>query len=279
MRLARGSGLDGLAAMQSVMLRDGITWLRPLLRSGRAELRALLQNRDQLWIDDPTNEDDRFERARTRKALAQLRKLGIDVPDISTTAQRLAQDRDYADAQTAQLARACVHQTQYGELLLSRQVFMLAPAVQQLRLLRAILHHFGGDTYLPRHAAVNRLLCAVQQGQAATLAGVQIVENGPVCSIFREYFAVAAQITAQTQPLSWDVHWTVWSPDADMTIGALGERGLRQCGPRPKGLRANVALTLPAIWRGDELIAAAVLKPGENITFRVRHFASLGAPH
>lgn len=43
MRLARGSGVDGLSAMAPRRISDGITWLRPLLNIQRRELRYYLR--------------------------------------------------------------------------------------------------------------------------------------------------------------------------------------------------------------------------------------------
>lgn len=67
MRAARGSG-RGLAGIAPATLHEGRTWfVRPLLATGRAELRAFLKARGQGWIDDPSNRDRRFERVRVRQ--------------------------------------------------------------------------------------------------------------------------------------------------------------------------------------------------------------------
>src|SRR5690606_38404014 len=42
MRLAREAGLDGLAGMRSTWEQDGVTFIRPLLVIGRADLRGYL---------------------------------------------------------------------------------------------------------------------------------------------------------------------------------------------------------------------------------------------
>ena len=62
MRLARGSGVDGLAAMQLQASIEGVAVLRPLLGIARARLRATLRQQGATWIDDPTNARPEFER-------------------------------------------------------------------------------------------------------------------------------------------------------------------------------------------------------------------------
>ncbi|MCP5371685.1 MAG: tRNA lysidine(34) synthetase TilS [Hyphomicrobiales bacterium] len=76
MRLGRGSGPDGLAAMAPVLAAAETRLLRPLLTVPGARLRALLAAAGQGWIEDPSNADTRFERVRLRRRLAQRRATG-----------------------------------------------------------------------------------------------------------------------------------------------------------------------------------------------------------
>ena len=72
MRLARGSGVDGLAAMAAESRAEGIVWLRPMLGLRRADLRAWLMAEGVGWAEDPSNEDEGFARVRVRRALDVL---------------------------------------------------------------------------------------------------------------------------------------------------------------------------------------------------------------
>jgi tRNA(Ile)-lysidine synthase len=66
MRLARRSGPDGLAGMAALVDQPEVRLLRPLLGVSRARLTATLLARGVQWLDDPSNVDPRFERARLR---------------------------------------------------------------------------------------------------------------------------------------------------------------------------------------------------------------------
>ena len=61
-RMQRGSGVDGLAAMPSTTARDGVRIVRPLLGVTPARLTAFLRAAGQPWIEDPSNDDPRFAR-------------------------------------------------------------------------------------------------------------------------------------------------------------------------------------------------------------------------
>jgi len=74
LRLLRGAGPTGLAAMAPSMARDGVTYLRPWLDAPRARLLQLADEyaRSTGWrpVADPSNTDDQYTRAAVRQRLA-----------------------------------------------------------------------------------------------------------------------------------------------------------------------------------------------------------------
>src|SRR3954454_785271 len=102
MRLARGSGVRGLAAMRPRSVSPGvhIRLVRPLLGWRRAELEQLCNAAGLTPAADPSNQDERFERVRVRRALAALDWL--DAGAVAHSAANLAD----ADAALDWAARA-----------------------------------------------------------------------------------------------------------------------------------------------------------------------------
>jgi tRNA(Ile)-lysidine synthase len=72
MRVFRGTGIDGLAAMTPRAPIAGMTVFRPLLRVRRAALRDYLQHIRQTWREDETNATDQFLRNRLRLQVMPL---------------------------------------------------------------------------------------------------------------------------------------------------------------------------------------------------------------
>jgi tRNA(Ile)-lysidine synthase len=72
MRLNRGSGLEGLAAIRKRGQVNGcaVPVLRPLLSFRRSELRQIVDGMGVPFALDPSNENEDFERVRIRRALA-----------------------------------------------------------------------------------------------------------------------------------------------------------------------------------------------------------------
>jgi tRNA(Ile)-lysidine synthase len=63
LRLLRGSGVAGLAAMRAVAPFQGGTLWRPLLRQTRGALREYAERNRLSWIEDPHNQDPRYARS------------------------------------------------------------------------------------------------------------------------------------------------------------------------------------------------------------------------
>ncbi len=255
MRLARGSGVDGLSAMAPLRDDMGARWLRPLLAIRRAELRAFLEQAGIAWLDDPSNTDARFSRVKTRQALALLAGLDIDVPGLADTAARMAQARAALEHATQQAARD-ICQVQAGAVRIETAPLIALPAEIRRRLLNHALRWVSGQPYAPRHAALAVLEAAIGDRRASTLHGCLISPDGADFTVARELSALAG-VTARAGDI-WDNRWRVSGPGGPhLTVRALGETGLAQCAHwRACGAPRSALLSSPAIWNGTQLLAA-----------------------
>ena len=127
MRLARGSGVDGLAGMAPVAWAGGLAWLRPLLGTRRAELRDWLTAQGVGWAEDPSNADPAFDRVRARVALPLLAGLGLGPERLAATALNMARARAALEAATQDLAARAVVEGAAGDLVLDPKPFSEAP--------------------------------------------------------------------------------------------------------------------------------------------------------
>jgi tRNA(Ile)-lysidine synthase len=90
MRLLRGSGIGGLAAMARQSEREGVFIARPFLNISKSQLMATLEAAGIGYADDPTNRDTSFTRPRLRKVIEGLAVEGGDVRNLARLASRLA---------------------------------------------------------------------------------------------------------------------------------------------------------------------------------------------
>ncbi|HXO70857.1 MAG TPA: tRNA lysidine(34) synthetase TilS [Bradyrhizobium sp.] len=90
MRMSRGSGIAGLAAMARQSRREGVVLARPLLHIPKARLLATLKKAKIGFADDPTNRDTSFTRPRFRALRPALAAEGFDARNLTRLAARFA---------------------------------------------------------------------------------------------------------------------------------------------------------------------------------------------
>jgi tRNA(Ile)-lysidine synthase len=265
MRLARGSGLDGLASMSDrVMSDDGRTsFVRPLLHCSRVQLREELAGRGQAWADDPSNENAQYERVKMRKALAVLESLGITTARVADTAARLREAREELRHYLVNAAQQAVR-FDAGDVLIpldhpdpeAEGPWITDRDETFRRVLKAGLMWISGSEYPPRRENLEQLIDASRSLTATTVAGCHAVFQKGCMRITREWKAVS-DLRVPAGDI-WDGRWRLTGPEMQgAEIAALGEAGLRYCPDRKAMGRPAVSLVAsPAVWRGSELLAA-----------------------
>lgn len=102
MRLVRGTGVGGLAGMRPEVVRGGIILSRPLLGLPKARLIATCETEGWPYLEDPSNADPRFTRARLREYLMPLlAREGLTAERLAVLAERARRDADALDARAA----------------------------------------------------------------------------------------------------------------------------------------------------------------------------------
>lgn len=162
LRLNRGSGVAGLAGVRErgTVPQTGLALIRPLLGWRRQELAQIVEAAGLTAANDPSNGDDRFDRARIRKVLAGADWL--DVAALSVSASHLAD----ADAALA-WAAAREWQEAVTRAPLGLVYRPQAPRAIALRVLARIVTELDGEA--PRGSAVARLFDSLVARQPASI--------------------------------------------------------------------------------------------------------------
>ena len=77
-RILRGSGLNGLISLDKKIKKDGVNLIRPLIDVDKKDLIYISKNIFGSYVDDPTNQDDKYKRVKVRNFLKQLNLEGLD---------------------------------------------------------------------------------------------------------------------------------------------------------------------------------------------------------
>ena len=188
LRLAKGSGLDGLACMWSVSERGTLTLLRPLLDFPAARLQATCRARGQEWCEDPSNQSQKYARPRLRKMQEMLKNEGFSAQSLSLTIKRLQGAAAFIQAETTKLLAAAytIYPPDRAELNLSK--WSAAHSELQQRSLAQLIRTIGDEPYLPRAEQMDDLLrrLARPDFKRATLGNCLLTRKGDSLLIERE---------------------------------------------------------------------------------------------
>lgn len=214
MRLARTTSPDSLAGIRPMGDWQGLRIVRPLLGVRRQPLRAYLESTGQPWIDDPSNDDSRFERVRVRRALAAAERAGTAPHWLAGLATASAAEAaGMAQDAEAWLGRWLVEHPA-GFCVVPATAFRELPEKLQQRVLGRITSHYGGEGPRPEAEELRRLACwAGGEAGAArrTLAGAMFGRRKPGFWVTREpgRIAVSPGIVPEAGKLVWDKRFLI----------------------------------------------------------------------
>ena len=287
MRLARGSGLDGLAGVApalDVVAPGGearVRLLRPLLGVPRLRLKATLDARGLGWSEDPTNISLAFERPRLRAARAALDALGLTDAMLASSVRRLRRARAALEAIADAVGReetGIVRADRCGFFVIDRERLGRLPEELIVRLIGRCIAAAGGSGEPVPLAKLEAVVAGlVGLGHAGTgswtLARAHISAGTGAIRIEREpgRRPLPTVTLAAGERACWDGRFAVAAGhelESSLHVRALGVAGLRELARLGHPVKATSALRLvPAFWQGKELVAVPTLDFWANAGF------------
>lgn len=257
MRLERGEG-RGAAGMAPATLYDGRIWFaRPLLEVRREALRVFLRARGISWMDDPTNRDTRFERARKRQEIDEH-----SIARLLNKARDAAQAREDAGRKAAALIGEAVLRPAPGLLRLRLAEFRGAEQEVAVYALRILLAVAGGTPHLPDLARARGILDQADgDGFRTSLSRAVIATKSGYLFLHRETRNLPE--VPLTDAFVWDGRYrmNVHSQQEDLVVAAFGSENAREHEisdiDAPRGLVRSALAAEPAIWRDRHCVGLA----------------------
>ncbi len=306
MRLMRGSGVDGLSAMtkrQEVgerVLSDGVTKvlrLRPMLSCHKEELVAYLKDLNQPWVDDPSNQNDHYNRVAVRQFLCEQSESADISKRLFETAERFQRVKKLLDRLVDDffIHHSILHPEGWVEFDLDE--FKKLDEELALRVLTRLCRSVGGQVYPPRLNKSTflwrQMIAADFQGSTLSGAKFQLakprfnagaLEGQNLCvQVVREVGRLDAQRSLDddngAMPFMWDNRFLCVLKQGlsdDLRIAALGQKGRILLKDRFDekddvwSLPHNVLEALPAVWQGEALLEVGLVERGvilESVKF------------
>lgn len=259
--LARGATADGASGMRGVHPLHGVRFMRPLLAVERAALEAYLTGRGIAWVNDPSNDNPRFARVRTRAALHDdaAKRAALDAILAQQSAARTGRDAALAEA-----ALRCVTLSPLGFADLNLTAWRALEPTLASQLLADTLTTISGAAHRPRGGDTARLAEALAAGfSRRTLHGCELGAQQGFVRIAREAARVEAAITLRGRgETRWDNRFHVrhaLPAGAEYTLRALGSEGRRRAraiaAAAGEARPAPLPLATPSLWQGETLVA------------------------
>ncbi len=280
MRLARGSGVDGLAGMKDCKLVGAISLLRPMLSFAKADLIATLHAKGETWLEDPSNERQEFERVRLRQLRGNFEAAGLSNQAIALSARRLGRARMALD----ELAAVSVEQApdefrvdELGYAEFSWPWLTCLPAEIRLRILSRVVTAIGGALSPVSLSGLEAMTEGIDWTSPAgrTLGGAVFSAGEKP-----DWIVVTREYGRKTCPLptlglksghmaDWDNRFTLINSidlGRDFRVSALGREGLAALkaalshgGASLPAHPAAALMTIPSFWDGEKLAAVPLL--------------------
>ncbi len=267
LRLARGSGVDGLSAMSTLTTMYDVTLVRPLLGVSKAQLLDYLNKRKQTYVIDPSNENTMFDRVKIRNLLPTFAEIGLSADRLAKTAANMARARAHLEEETGRFLRVACKILPEGYARLDH--INISEEIA-LRALATLIMIIGGHDIKTRMNDLERLYAALKDPgfKGATLGGCVFSRTKGLILIYRELKAAAKPIAVKPGTSAiWDNRFeiTCQIPRGIWRVGALTQAGWLKLAKAHKLTHStpskNILYSLPALrdYRG-RIVAVPHLK-------------------
>lgn len=281
MRLARGSGIDGICAIPQVSYLDvgqydcqysthKLRIIRPLLSYTHRQLLVYLKSQNITWKEDVSNSNKLFTRSIYREFLTLTARPNVLVKRLNQTAQHAQLAKEALEYYTQKALQNCVNINNSGFIELD------CCALYQLPLeitRRVLLYCLDARYHKPRYKSFQRLFTKILNKNfftTTTLNGYKIIPYNMHKIIFvRELAAVTNDVLLSSQnDIIWDNRFIITKAEKNYYLGALGITGYNSIAKLVSKYKVlyDAAITAPVIRSIDHkvILACPLLKYYNN---------------
>ena len=254
-RILRGTGVDGLGSIKLKSRLNGISIYRPMLDISRDDIEEYLAASSIDYVNDPSNENDKFKRVKVRRLLREMRdSFGVDVYSrLNLLADNANTSSNYLKHRAKTLEKKIITNTQFGVFYLDLNEFSKLHKELKLRLIKSILGKLSLKEYSPRLDSLKELLRRLSNKSAnCMLNGVRVLFFMDKAIFFMEESSKNELLVKPGEVRYFagvEIENTYDKPIVARSLGADGWKDLKRNGfQKPKNLRAEVIKSSIAIY-------------------------------
>ena len=158
LNLIRGSGLYGLCGIPEIVNKNNVKFIRPLLSYTKDELKQICISRNQTWVEDPSNEDEKYLRVRIRKLKTIFESLGLTIDRIYKTINNMKSVRGVIDLLFQKKIEECIVNKfeKLGLIELDLQILLSSPN----EIIYRVIEYFVSELSDGRHTRSD-IICRI----------------------------------------------------------------------------------------------------------------------
>lgn len=252
-RFSRGSGIDGLCAMEQISEYNGIKICRPFLDIRKIELEKYLKNKRQIFVLDPSNENENFLRVKIRKLFQTENEL---YQRIGLTISNLQRSRNFIENEVNKY----LSKITFNKIMIQIPLEEICEAHEEIRLRiwNKIITKFSGDYKKQRLDSIKRLDNFILHSNGSyALAGIIFTKISNILFCQPEISKNILYID-QTGSYHFSTYQFYCAPDnQQISIKKLRQSDLAEIKKKMTELPfpARIILNMPGVFALEKLLA------------------------
>ena len=188
-RMLRGSGLKGLISLDKKNKIGNKNLLRPLLDEKKEDLAFISKNVFNFYVQDPTNNDEKYLRIKIRKLIAELQKNGLDKKKFIKTIKNLKYSNNVINFYVSENLKKNTFFSNKSNKLILNKFFFHQPYEVIFRALSESIKLIGKKYYSVRGKKLDKIIKDIENNQSfrATLGGCIIEKVNETVIIIKEH--------------------------------------------------------------------------------------------
>ena len=187
-RMLRGSGLKGLISLDKKNKIGNKNLLRPLLYEKKGDLAFISKNVFNFYVQDPSNNDEKYLRIKIRKLIAELQKNGLDKNKFINTIKNLKYSNNVINFYVSENLKKNTFFFSKSNKLILNKIFFHQPYEVILRGLSESIKLVGRKYYPARGKKLDKIIKDIENNHSfrATLGGCIIEKVDETVIIIKE---------------------------------------------------------------------------------------------
>ena len=188
-RMLRGRGLKGLISLDKKNKIGNKNLLRPLLDEKKEDLAFISKNVFNFYVQDPTNNDEKYLRIKIRKLIVELQKSGLDKKKFIKTIKNLKYSNNVINFYVSENLKKNTFFSNKSNKLILNKFFFYQPYEVIFRALSESIKLIGRKYYSVRGKKLDKIIKDIENNHSfrATLGGCIIEKVNETVIIIKEH--------------------------------------------------------------------------------------------